>query len=106
MRPEKDEPVFHSDWERSVLTMFPAMATAGVFNIDQFRAAMERIPAAEYLTTRYYEHWIHSMTELGVNAGVFELDARTQQILAQPRNAHHQKPVLEPVAVVSGKGGA
>lgn len=88
VRPETDEPVFHSDWERSVLTMFPAMAVAGVFNLDQFRAAMERIPAAEYLTTRYYEHWIHSMTEHGVNAGIFDpedLERRAQYYLDHPQ---------------------
>lgn len=44
IKPESDEPVFHSDWERSVLTMFPAMALAGAFNLDQFRGAMEQIP--------------------------------------------------------------
>ena len=82
-----DEPVFGSDWERSVLTMFPAMAVAGAFNLDSFRSGMEQIPAAEYLTSRYYEHWMHSMVLHGVEAGIFDLDdlhQRTQHYLAHP----------------------
>lgn len=85
--PEADEPVFHSDWERSVLTMFPAMAMAGAFNLDMFRSGMEQIPPAEYLTTRYYEHWMHSMIEHGTVAGIFDpedLEARTQHYLDNP----------------------
>ncbi|MCP2238238.1 nitrile hydratase subunit beta [Prauserella halophila] len=100
VRPEPDEPVFHSDWERSVLTMFPAMAMAGAFNLDQFRAAMERIPAAEYLATRYFEHWIHSMTEHGVRAGIFDpqdLERRTRYYQQNPQEAPPKKAKPEQV---------
>ena len=83
----EDEPVFGSEWERRILPMFPAMALAGAFTLDGFRYGMEQIPAAEYLTSRYYEHWMHSMVHHGVNAGIFdadELDRRTQHYLAHP----------------------
>ncbi|MGO4236914.1 nitrile hydratase subunit beta [Pseudarthrobacter sp. YAF2] len=70
--PEADEPVFHSDWERSVLVMFPAMALAGAFNLDQFRGGMEQIPPHDYLTAQYYEHWIDSMLHYGIGAGIFD----------------------------------
>jgi nitrile hydratase beta subunit len=82
-----EEPVFHSAWERSVLVMFPAMAMAGAFNLDQFRSGMEQIPPHEYLTSRYYEHWMHSMLLHGVEAGIFdpdELEKRTQYYLEHP----------------------
>lgn len=87
INPEKDEPVFHADWERSVLTMFPALAVAGALNIDSFRSGMEQIPAAEYLTTTYYEHWMHSLTQHGIDAGIFDpqdLERRTQYYLEHP----------------------
>jgi nitrile hydratase len=87
INPEPDEPVFHSDWERSVLVMFPALAMAGAFNLDQFRYGMEQIPAPEYLTSRYYEHWIHSMVQHGVQAGIFDpedLEQRTRHYLEHP----------------------
>jgi nitrile hydratase beta subunit len=83
----EDEPVFGSEWEKRVLPMFPAMAMAGAFNLDEFRSGMEQIPAAEYLTSRYYEHWMHSMVLHGTKAGIFdpdELERRTQHFLAHP----------------------
>ncbi|MBY4130199.1 nitrile hydratase subunit beta [Rhodococcus fascians] len=89
--PEKDEPVFHSDWERSVLVMFPALAMAGAFNLDSFRSGMEQIPPHEYLMSQYYEHWMHSMVHWGSEAGIFdpeELDRRTREFLDNP----DQKP--------------
>jgi nitrile hydratase subunit beta len=82
-----DEPVFGSEWERHVLPMFPAMAMAGAFNLDSFRSGMEQIPAAEYLTSRYYEHWMHSMVLHGVEAGIFDpddLEQRTRHYLENP----------------------
>jgi nitrile hydratase subunit beta len=90
INPETDEPVFHADWERSVLVMFPAMAMAGAFNLDQFRAGMEQIPPAEYLSATYYEHWLHSMIHYGTEAGIFDpedLERRTQHYLEHPEDA-------------------
>jgi nitrile hydratase len=87
INPEKDEPVFHSDWERSVLTMFPALAMAGALNIDKFRFGMEQIPGPEYLTSRYYEHWMDSLLHHGVVAGLFDaedVERRTQHYLEHP----------------------
>jgi nitrile hydratase subunit beta len=87
VNPEENEPVFHSDWERSVLVMFPAMAMAGAFNLDQFRYGMEQIPAQEYLTSRYYEHWLEAMERFGAEAGIFDptdLDDRTRHYRENP----------------------
>lgn len=85
--PEADEPVFHAEWERRVLPMFPALAGAGAFNLDQFRYGMEQIPPVEYLGSTYYEHWMHSMIHWGTRAGIFdadELERRTRHYLEHP----------------------
>jgi nitrile hydratase subunit beta len=90
INPEENEPVFHSDWERSVLAMFPAMAMAGAFNLDQFRSGMEQIPPAEYLSATYYEHWLHSLIHYGTRAGIIDpqdLERRTQHYLTHPGEA-------------------
>ncbi|TWH41892.1 nitrile hydratase [Rhodococcus rhodochrous J38] len=84
INPEVDEPVFHSDWERSVLVMFPAMAMAGAFNLDEFRGAMEQIPPHDYITSQYYEHWMHAMVHYGTRSGIFDpedLERRTRYYL-------------------------
>ena len=76
---EKDEPVFHADWERRMFGLFIAAFAGGHYNVDEFRHAIERMDPAEYLTSSYYEHWLHSLETLLVEKGVVkkeELDAK------------------------------
>jgi nitrile hydratase len=55
---EKDEPVFHSEWEGRVYALTRAVrAGAGRWNIDAGRYEIERLPPAEYLRMSYYERW-------------------------------------------------
>jgi nitrile hydratase len=63
--PEKDEPVFHADWEGRVLAMEVAMRNAGVpWNLDRIRAVREALPPPRYLAMSYYEIWLHSQVAL------------------------------------------
>ena len=65
-RIEADEPPFHADWEARVYALNGALLRRGVYNLDQFRDAVERIPPQEYLAASYYERWllaIESLTE-------------------------------------------
>jgi nitrile hydratase len=80
---EKNEPVFHHDWERRVFGMFLPIAANGFFNLDELRHAIERMGAPAYLNTSYYEHWLHAYETLLVEKGVLqqaELDARRKRI--------------------------
>lgn len=84
---EPNEPVFHSDWEKSVFAMFPALFVKGCYNIDQFRYGIEQLHPVDYLASRYYEHWLHSFELYAERAGVMDkadLDARTQHYLDNP----------------------
>ena len=55
---EKDEPVFHEQWEGRVRSMATRLLQAGLFNLDEFRHAQERLPPAQYLRSSYYERWL------------------------------------------------
>ncbi len=84
---EEHEPVWHSDWEKAAFAMFPANFVKGYFGVDQFRFGIEQIPPADYLTSRYYEHWVHTIEHYTVEAGAVdpqELEARTQHYLDNP----------------------
>jgi nitrile hydratase len=84
---EENEPVWHAEWEKAAFSFFPQQAAAGYFNLDEFRASMERIPPVEYLTTSYYMHWMHAFEEyLERDDASFpeELERRTAQYLADP----------------------
>jgi nitrile hydratase len=62
--PEKDEPIFHEPWERRAFAVALAMGATGTWNIDISRHARERIPAADYWNSSYYEIWAKGLMRL------------------------------------------
>lgn len=79
---EPNEPVFHSEWEKRMFAI--AMTLTGHprglnVSVDEFRHAIERIPAPRYLDSSYYEHWLDAVLTLLAEHGVVgreELAAR------------------------------
>jgi hypothetical protein len=69
-QPEDDEPPFHADWEAHVFAMNGALLRAGVYNLDEFRDAIERMSPEHYLASSYYEKWLAAITTLLVEKGV------------------------------------
>jgi len=67
---ELDEPPFHADWEAHVFALNRALLGQGVYNLDEFRDAIERMPPEDYLASSYYEKWFHAITTLLVEKGV------------------------------------
>jgi len=53
---EKNEPVFHARWEGRVYALTRAAGATGKLKSSRYQ--IERIPAAEYLRTSYYEKWL------------------------------------------------
>ena len=98
---ERDEPVFHHEWERRTFALALAVMGTRRFNIDQFRQAVERMPPAEYLATSYYEHWLYAFERLLIETGTVartEIDVVTAALRAgaQPPRA----PVGEATSAV------
>ena len=67
---ELDEPPFHSDWEAHVFAMNRALLGAGVYGLDEFRDAIERMDPQHYLASSYYEKWFHAIRTLCIERGV------------------------------------
>src|SRR6266853_1703254 len=67
---EKNEPVFHSDWEARVHALNIACSSHRKWNIDVGRHSRERIPPAEYLAATYYEKWLRGLEMLLVEQGL------------------------------------
>jgi nitrile hydratase subunit beta len=65
---EPDEPPFHADWEARVYALNVAMLRQGVYNLDQFRDAIEQMPPDEYLAASYYERWLVAVESLTASA--------------------------------------
>ena len=67
---EPDEPAFHADWEAHVVALNAALLRRGVYDLDEFRDAIERIPPQEYLAASYYEKWFRAITTLLADKGI------------------------------------
>lgn len=65
-----DEPAFHADWEARVFTLNRVLLRHGVYNLDEFRDAIERMPPEKYLRASYYERWLTAIETLLAEKGV------------------------------------
>ena len=84
---EANEPPFHAPWEATVVAIMRAGRAAGIYNIDEFRHAIERMDPAHYLGSSYYEHWLDGIARLMDEKGVVtseELEARLAALRARP----------------------
>jgi nitrile hydratase len=70
VQPETDEPVFHAPWEGKVYAMRRLVGAWRRWNIDAGRHSIEKMPAAEYLRSTYYEKWLQSLEALAVEKGL------------------------------------
>ena len=48
-----------------------ALLGHGIYNLDEFRDAIERMPPQDYLAASYYERWLHAITTLLAAKGIF-----------------------------------
>jgi nitrile hydratase beta subunit len=84
---EENEPPFHARWEAAVWAMARATRGPELYNIDEFRHAIERMSPGQYLTSTYYERWLDGITRMLVEKGVVSLDeveARTAFFRKRP----------------------
>ena len=89
---EPDEPSFHAEWERRVLAFTLATGFLGRWNIDMSRHAREQMPAAEYLATSYYEHWLWALELLLYMNGM----VRPEEIERRMRAPRPGRPPAQP----------
>jgi nitrile hydratase len=61
---EKDEPVFHAEWEARTYALTIACGSHRKWNIDVSRHSRERMPPADYLAATYYERWLFGLRTL------------------------------------------
>jgi hypothetical protein len=71
-------------WEKHMIAMFNVLWSKGVFNLDEFRRAVEGMSPDYYKKSRFYDRRTDGMTNLLVEKGIIdrdELEARTQAVL-------------------------
>jgi nitrile hydratase len=98
VRPEPNEPVFHARWEAQVRAIIRT-GLGRYWHLDEFRRAIERIPADQYLQASYYEKWLYASEALLVEKGVITKEevasGRASSPAAAPAFQHHKPPALD-----------
>jgi nitrile hydratase len=61
---------FHAPWEVRVNALYSLAVKLGIFNMDEYRHAIERMEPRHYLTASYYERSLTSLATLCVEKGV------------------------------------
>jgi nitrile hydratase beta subunit len=75
--------VFHEPWERRVNALYSLAVRLGIFNMDEYRHAIERMEPRHYLTASYYERSLTSLATLCVEKGIVtqaELNRRAEGV--------------------------
>ena len=88
---------FHAPWEVRVNALYSFAVRSGIFNMDEYRHAIERMGPSHYLTASYYERSLTGLATLCVEKGVV-----TREELE--RRANGGFPLSQPSA--AGRGNA
>lgn len=76
-----DAPAFRAAWEVRANSLYAFAVRQGIFNMDEYRHAIERMEPRHYMTASYYERSLTALATLCVEKGVFtaeELERRAQ----------------------------
>src|SRR4249920_2558276 len=74
---------FHADWEVRANSLYAFAVRRGIFNMDEYRHAIERMEPRHYLAASYYERSLTSLATLCIEKGVVtreELERRANGI--------------------------
>jgi nitrile hydratase subunit beta len=85
--PEREDELFHADWERQALALTLAMGATGSWNIDMSRSVRETLP--DYPALTYYEKWMKGLERLLIERGLVGPDE-----IAAGRMLHPARPGL------------
>jgi nitrile hydratase accessory protein len=104
---EADQLSFDQPWELRAFALAVAAYHNGQYDWSEFQLALigairqwEAGAAAE--PWNYYDRWLEALETVLSGNGVLtgtELDARTSDVLATPRNTNHHHARREPVAI-------
>ncbi|MSQ57854.1 MAG: nitrile hydratase subunit beta [Limnohabitans sp.] len=74
VRYSSDAPVFYEEWEKRINSLYGFAVKLGIFNMDEYRHAIERMEPRHYMTAGYYERTLTSLATLCVEKGVISLE--------------------------------
>lgn len=103
--PEKDEPVFHAEWEKRALGVTLAAGGMGHWTIDESRHARESLRPAVYYSASYYEIWTRALENLLERHGFVTADERAAGKALGSGTKPKRVLVADEVAATLARGG-
>lgn len=82
---------FHAAWEVRANSLYAHAVRRGIFNMDEYRHAIERMEPRHYLAASYYERSLTSLATLLVEKGILSHEELE-------RRAHGHFPLAAPSA--------
>src|SRR3954470_5319626 len=70
---------FHADWEVRANALYALSVRHGIFNMDEYRHAIERMDPRHYLSAGYYERSLTGLATLLVEKGLVTRDELEQR---------------------------
>ena len=103
-----DAPAFHAAWEKRINALYGLAVRRGVFNMDEYRHAIERMEPRHYLSASYYERTLTSLATLCVEKGIVtpeELERRAEGAfpLALPAGPGRTNVATRPLLAVGNR---
>jgi len=65
-----DATAFHAPWEKRINALYGLAVRLGIFNMDEYRHAIERMEPRHYLSAGYYERTLTSLATLCIEKGI------------------------------------
>jgi nitrile hydratase len=106
VEPEKNEPVFHGEWEKRAFALTLAMGMPGQWNLDMCRAARESIPPPQYLRKTYYDIWFTALEKMMLERGLVTQDDIAAGRTVTPPLPDRKVLKTDDVAKVLYRGGS
>ena len=103
---------FHEPWEKRVNALYSLAVKLGIFNMDEYRHAIERMEPRHYLSASYYERSLTSLATLCVEKGIVtreELERRAQgafPLVGAERAGPHQRGGARALQARRSRAGA
>jgi nitrile hydratase len=101
VRHAPDAKPFHEAWEVRVNSLYALAVRLGIFNMDEYRHAIERMDPRHYLAASYYERSLTGLATLCVEKGIVtreELERRAKgsfPLSAPSASGRTNRPVRE-----------
>ena len=71
MRPQGQREPFHGDADIRIAAMWVRLVRQGIYNMDEYRHAIERMEPRHYMSASYYERTFTAVASLCVERGLF-----------------------------------